>query len=217
MAPPYWATEDGHESQIQVNHLSHFLFTNLIMDKILASGSPRIVSVASNGARYGGIRWDDLNSGNGERYDPFLSYAQSKTANMLFAVGLADRLGKRGLTAVSMHPGIVLGTQLPHGTYTTKEQFFQDMLATEDKYGTKFRSNQIPESEMKSERNSVATHIFTAFSPGITSEKLNGGYFLDVRLADPWQNETYAWCRDTIDADRLWKLSEEIVGQTFDY
>lgn len=217
MATPYWATTDGNEGQFQANHLGHFLFTNLIMEKILASPSPRIVSVSSNGARYGGIRWDDVNFGNGKRYDPFLAYAQSKTANQLFAVGLASRLGKRGLSAVTMHPGIVLGTALGDGTYTTKEGFLEDMYAADDKHGTKFHSKQFPEGEMKDEKNSVATHIFTAFSPAITAQELNGEYFLDARLADPWANETYAWCRDKIDAERLWKLSEKMVGQEFTY
>lgn len=59
MATDFKLTEDGFESQFAANHLGHFLFTNLIMDKILASESPRIVSVSSNGHRLGPIRWGD--------------------------------------------------------------------------------------------------------------------------------------------------------------
>jgi NAD(P)-dependent dehydrogenase (short-subunit alcohol dehydrogenase family) len=61
MAVPYKLSADGYESQFAANHLSHFLFTNLILDKILASKSPRIVNVSSNGHRLGPMRWDDLN------------------------------------------------------------------------------------------------------------------------------------------------------------
>ncbi len=61
MACPYTATEDGVERQFATNHLGHFLFTNLIMDKILKSKSPRVVSVSSVCHRFNPIRWGDYN------------------------------------------------------------------------------------------------------------------------------------------------------------
>lgn len=61
MGSPYMLTEDGFESQFGVNHLGHFLFTNLIMPKILASRSPRIVNITSDGHRLNPIRWNDYN------------------------------------------------------------------------------------------------------------------------------------------------------------
>lgn len=61
MAVPYAVSPEGIESQFMANHLAHFLFTNLIMDKILASEAPRIVDISSDGHRLGHIRWDDLN------------------------------------------------------------------------------------------------------------------------------------------------------------
>ena len=62
MAKPFELTEDGIESQFQANHLSHFLFTQLIMDKILAAGGgSRVVNLSSAAYKQGGIRWDDWN------------------------------------------------------------------------------------------------------------------------------------------------------------
>lgn len=61
MGTPYALTEDGVESQFATNHLAHFLFTNLVMGKLLASAAPRVVSVSSNGHRLSGVRWGDLN------------------------------------------------------------------------------------------------------------------------------------------------------------
>lgn len=61
MAHPYSLSPDGYESHFAANHLGHFLFTNLIMDKILASEAPRVVNVASDGHRLGFMRWEDLN------------------------------------------------------------------------------------------------------------------------------------------------------------
>ncbi len=59
MAVDYAVTSDGFESQFGTNHLGHFLFTNLILDKILASKTPRIVSVSSSGHRVNPIRFGD--------------------------------------------------------------------------------------------------------------------------------------------------------------
>lgn len=62
MAPPYMLTEDGLESQFGINHIGHFLFTNLIIPKLLASGKgARVLSVASDGFRLGPVRFDDWN------------------------------------------------------------------------------------------------------------------------------------------------------------
>lgn len=62
MARPFELTEDGIESQLQANHLGHFLFTQLIMDKILATGKgARVVNISSNAYRQSQIRWDDWN------------------------------------------------------------------------------------------------------------------------------------------------------------
>lgn len=61
MAPEYKVTDDGFESQLATNHLGPFLFTNLIMKKILASKSPRVVMVSSDGHRLNPFRFDDYN------------------------------------------------------------------------------------------------------------------------------------------------------------
>lgn len=61
MAVPFSLTEDGFESQFGTNHLGPFLFTNLIMGKVLAAAEPRVVTVSSDGHRLGHIRWSDYN------------------------------------------------------------------------------------------------------------------------------------------------------------
>lgn len=62
MAPPYSKTADGVESQFATNHIGHFLLTNLLLPKILARNLPvRVVNVASNGFRFGPVRFDDWN------------------------------------------------------------------------------------------------------------------------------------------------------------
>ena len=60
MATPYQKTVDGLESQFAANHMAHWLFVNLVMDKILKAEAPRVVNVTSDGHRLGWIRFDDL-------------------------------------------------------------------------------------------------------------------------------------------------------------
>jgi NAD(P)-dependent dehydrogenase (short-subunit alcohol dehydrogenase family) len=61
MAGPYEKTEDGFESQFQVNHLGHFLLTNLLLKKMMTRKGARIINVTSNGYGFGGIRFEDPN------------------------------------------------------------------------------------------------------------------------------------------------------------
>ena len=107
MATPYSTTADGLEMQFGANHIGHFLFTNLIMPKLLTSPVPRVVSVTSDGHRLSPIRWDDYGFQGGKTYEKWRAYGQSKTANMLFAVSLAEKLGKKRLRAYSVHPGVI--------------------------------------------------------------------------------------------------------------
>jgi NAD(P)-dependent dehydrogenase (short-subunit alcohol dehydrogenase family) len=82
------------------------------MPKLLASKAPRVVNVASDGHRFGGVRFQDPNFQNGKVYDQWEAYGQSKTANILFSYALAEKLGPKGLKAYSLHPGVTLGTSL---------------------------------------------------------------------------------------------------------
>lgn len=116
MAGPYRTTAEGIENQFGSNHIGHFLFTNLLVPKLLSAPSPRVVSVASDGHRFSGVRFSDVNFQDGKVYEQWTAYGQSKTANILFARALAEKLGARGLRAYSLHPGVAFGTSLaPHG------------------------------------------------------------------------------------------------------
>ncbi|XP_011498766.1 PREDICTED: retinol dehydrogenase 13-like [Ceratosolen solmsi marchali] len=105
MRCPLTYTKEGIEMQIGVNHMGHFLLTNLLLDSIKKSAPARIVTVTSLAHLRGKMNISDLNSDS--KYDPGVAYAQSKLANVLFTVELSKRLKGTGVTANSVHPGIV--------------------------------------------------------------------------------------------------------------
>ncbi len=118
MNTPEGKTVDGFETQFGVNHLGHFLLTELLLDTLKKSAPSRIVCVAS--AAHAGmsgkvaeLHLDDLDF---ERrgYDPTLSYNQSKLAMVIYARHLAGRLEGTGVSAFSVHPGWVRSNLIKH-------------------------------------------------------------------------------------------------------
>lgn len=98
-------TEDGFEMQMAVNHLSHFLLTHLLLDCLKASAPARIVNVSSMMHKKGEM---DLATFTGfHKYKMQAAYSQSKLANMMFTVELAERLNGSGVTVNALHPGAV--------------------------------------------------------------------------------------------------------------
>lgn len=104
-------TQDGYEAQFGVDHLGHFLFTNLIISRIRAARtaeySPRIILVSSSGHEYitQGIQFDNLTFDNGVDYKRWVVYSHAKLANILYANELARRFKDEGILSFSLHTG----------------------------------------------------------------------------------------------------------------
>lgn len=123
---------------------------------------------------------------------------------MLFSVALAERYGSRGLTAFSLHPGGIwtnLGRHLD-------EEGISGLPALDKKLGN-FEADG--DEKFKSISQGTSTYVFSAFDQGIKAQ--NGAYLLNVRLARPEEIRNNA--TDKAVAEKLWKLSNEIVGQEF--
>ncbi|UZJ57637.1 hypothetical protein CBS101457_006957 [Exobasidium rhododendri] len=237
MAPSmYRTTEDNIELQFGVNHIGHFLFTNLIVRRFNRKGTniPRIVNVSSDGNRLGPVRFTDYNFDNGNTYDMWRGYGQSKTANALFSLELAKRsrkaVGKEetggagkyfaGIFSVSLHPGAIM-TNL---SANLSDDAFAKLGDLDRALGFRQFSNGFT---LKSLQEGAATYVYAAFSPDLEKRQANGeddhdndnpsnanGRYLQDCAVLPY-TDMCSWSRDPIDASKLWSLSEELVGQKF--
>ncbi|KAJ5627748.1 short-chain dehydrogenase [Penicillium lividum] len=207
MAVPYSQTADDIELQFGVNHIGHFLFTNLIINKLVAAdGSQisRVLNVSSNGHELSRVRFEDWNFEHGP-YNRWYAYGQSKSANMLFSVSLAARFADKGLISVSLHPGAIgtnLGSHLEAATWSELGEIGRNLALPKFHTGFKYKSPQ----------QGVATYVFAAFHESV-QRQANGGFLENSRVAD--LEEYKCWGRDPTEAEKLWKLSETLVGQKF--
>jgi len=114
-------TDDGFETVFAVNHLASFLFTRLLLARLLASAPARIIQVNSQGHRFGGLNLDDL-TWKKRPYIGLLGYGASKTAQLFTVWEFADHLQGSGVTINAMHPGAVrtnigMNNWLPYRLY----------------------------------------------------------------------------------------------------
>ncbi|XP_077409869.1 retinol dehydrogenase 12, like isoform X1 [Vanacampus margaritifer] len=180
MVCPYSKTADGFEMQIGVNHMGHFLLTYLLLDLLKRSSPARVVTVASMAHSWGAINLDDINS---ERaYDKNKAYAQSKLANVLFTRSLAKRLQGTGVTAYSLHPGVVQTDLWRH--LNGPQRFLMKLVSP----------------FTKTSAQGARTSVYCAVEPALDRE--SGGYYSDCAAAD-----CSAAGKDDELAQKLWELS----------
>jgi NAD(P)-dependent dehydrogenase (short-subunit alcohol dehydrogenase family) len=202
----YQTTPEGIEVQFGTNHLGHFLLTNLLMLQIIAAGAgARILNISSNGYTLGGIRFDDYNFSDGVNYNPWLAYAQSKTANLLFTFSLAEKLKDKNIISFAVTPGLILESNLQADV---SQQMFAQGVET---YKTVYAGREMPPMEKpKPLAASASTTLVAALDP--TIEEKSGGFWNNCQLLDV---EPHAKGKEN--ADRLWELSESLVAQKFGY
>ncbi|XP_053344586.1 retinol dehydrogenase 14b [Clarias gariepinus] len=185
---PYSKTEDGFEMQLGVNHLAHFLLTNLLTELMVRSAPSRILVVSSKLYKHGSIRFDDINS---ERsYDPAFCYSQSKLANLLFTHELARRLEGRGVTVNSLSPGMVR-TNL--GRHVRVHFLLKPLLFL------------VSWLFFKSPEAGATTLLHLACSPVVAN--VSGKFFSNCQ-----EEALLPKATDDDTAKQLWDLSETMVG-----
>ncbi|XP_055606426.1 retinol dehydrogenase 13-like [Uranotaenia lowii] len=190
MRCPRSLTIEGIELQLGVNHMGHFLLTNLLLDQLKSSAPSRIVVLSSIAHTRGKINLEDLNST--KSYDPAGAYEQSKLANVLFTRELSKRLEGTGVTVNAVHPGVVDTELMRH-------------MGLFNSWFSSFLIKPFVWPFLKSPLSGAQTTLYAALDPDL--EKVTGQYFSDCKpkdVADQAKNDRVArW---------LWAVSEKWTG-----
>jgi NAD(P)-dependent dehydrogenase (short-subunit alcohol dehydrogenase family) len=228
-------SQEGIEIHFATNHIGHFLFSCLIMPKLLKSadgnpkGTTRLINVTSASPQRACMRWSDLNFERRNRdlpeeeqppygvhrawgttdpenktYLPLEGYNQSKVANVLFSIAANKRLyEKHGILSLAVHPGVIR-TELSRNNSPETMQTIQGML---DK-GV---------YHLKTTGAGAATSLVAALDHhlgvgGTRDGKENYGvYLVDCQISDKATPRAVS----SDEAEKLWKLSEDLVNEKF--
>ncbi|MBB4743290.1 NAD(P)-dependent dehydrogenase (short-subunit alcohol dehydrogenase family) [Actinoplanes octamycinicus] len=200
---PFARTEDGFESQFGVNHLGTFALTGLLLPHLLAATEPRVVTVSSEGQRFGKIDLDNLNAERGYRAGK--AYTQSKRANLHFAMELQRRSDGAGLALRSMAvaPGLTRTNVLTGGANSTRGRLYTTFVRLT------MRAIFRPAAA------GAKTSLYAATAPDLPG----GSYIvpdgpLQMR-GEPTRRTREHAIRDTATAARLWEISERLTGVTY--
>jgi len=195
MMCPYTLTEDGFELQFGTNHLGHFLFTCLLLPRIISSAPSRIITLSSVAHARGKIDFDDLDWKK-RPYSAIQAYGQSKLANVLFSKELARRLGDKKVSTYAVHPGIIR-TELGRHMDSVYFRGSRKLAAT---LGYFF---------YKTPDQGAQTTLHCALEPSLSSQ--TGLYYSDCAMKEP-----SALAKDEELAKRLWEESAKLTGMDWD-
>ncbi len=188
----FWAhrhpTADGLERTFALNHLAPFLLTNLLLDRLKASAPARVVTVSSGAQSMGRIDFNDLQGAL--NYSGQRAYNQSKLANIMFTNELARRLDGAGVTATSVHPGVV-----------------RTNFGAEDQAWFFTIISRVVRPLLKTPAQGAQTPIYLASSPDM--DGISGQFFVNRK---PKTANKVAY--DTDMTARLWRVSADLVKGT---
>jgi NAD(P)-dependent dehydrogenase (short-subunit alcohol dehydrogenase family) len=191
---------DGHEMQFATNHLGHFLLALGLHDALAAAGGARLVSLSSRAHLASPVIFDDIDFGF-RPYTPESAYAQSKTANVLFAVEAARRWADDGIVANAVHPGAIIDTALARHMDQEKLKTLVDSGAY----------------TFKTPEQGASTSVLLAASPFV--DGITGRYFEDCneavlvdRAPEGTGGGVAPYALDPANAERLWELSLRLIA-----
>lgn len=175
---------DGIEMTLALNHLAPFLLTNLLLDRLKASASARVINVSSDVHRSVQMDFGDLQMEHG--YSAWKAYGRSKLALTLFTYELARRLGGTHVTSNAVHPGFV-ATGI--GLTNSFLRLFKPVMRL----------------FARSPEEGAETSVYLATSPDV--ESTTGAYFTDKQAVSS-SPASY----DEAAAERLWEISAALTG-----
>ncbi len=200
----------GIESQLATNYLAQFQLTARLWPALKSANGARVINVSSHGHHFAPFDFEDPNFDHRE-YETLQAYGQSKTASNLFALELDTRGRGFGVRAYSLHPGSIGGTELGR---EAPLELFQKMGFCDAE------GNLFPEvlASLKTVPQGAATTVWCATSPLLTH--IGGVYCEDADIGELASDSVASpgvkyYSLEESNAKRLWKLSEEMIGITF--
>ena len=179
-------TADGLELTFATNHMSYFLLTHGLRERLLASAPARVVNTSSSAHRRADLDFEDLQSTRG--YRGFMAYSRSKLCNILYTRELARRSAGTGVTANCLHPGFVATRfgDASGGLFSYVVRASKQVFAISSEKGAE-------------------TLVYLASSPEVAT--ISGGYFYQCQLATPTRA-----AQDDAAARRLWAETARLAG-----
>jgi NAD(P)-dependent dehydrogenase (short-subunit alcohol dehydrogenase family) len=175
-------TEDGFETQFQVNHLAHYILTESIIDQIAEGG--RIINLTSRAHKRFNSTYEDLRFEN--KYDGLKVYSQAKLSNILYTIDLSERLKNRGIAVNSIHPGGVATNIAMNNSKGFYRWIWKVVFPT-----------------LNSIEKGAETSIYLASSEEV--DEITGQYFVDSKIA-----QASEWSQNEELRKRLIDLSNEV-------
>ncbi|MEV1156732.1 SDR family oxidoreductase [Micromonospora chokoriensis] len=207
MTPPTrHTTAEGFELQFGTNHLGHFALNGRLLP-LLRAGQARVTTMSSSAARSGRLDWDDLQSTN--RYAAIRAYNAAKLANLHFGLELdrRSRAGGWGIVSNLAHPGTTMTNLYASGPNLgrSRPSPHHALMSRLARWGLLVHSVQA----------GLRPALYAATSPHARGGRFYGPDGLGQFTGAPTELAVYRAARDTGDAERLWTISERLVGVEF--
>jgi NAD(P)-dependent dehydrogenase (short-subunit alcohol dehydrogenase family) len=200
MAPPEQRTREGWELQFATNHLGHFALSLGLHAALALAANPRLVVVSSVGHINSEVLFDDIHFVR-HPYDPWIAYAQSKTANILFAVEAARRWAATPVRVNALNPGRIWDTNLKR--YMAAGSGGPAAFAP--------KSTDVSYKDLK---QGAATSVLLAASPLVSG--VTGKYFEDCAIAAPYKEGVRRgvapYALDLVKGGLLWNVSLQMIA-----
>lgn len=215
----YTLSADGVEKQLAACHVGHFLLTALLFPQLAAGGDDdedaRVVTLSSTGYETSAFRLDDWNFSEGRAYDPWLAYGQAKSANIMFTRELARRSlaaaaakkARRAVTALVVHPGVVLESRILQNS--SMEAMGAALEAMKKQMAE--AGEEVQMEAPKSLAQGCATMVLASVRPDLRAH--SGAFLRDCDIFP--ESGLKPWVKVPADDERLWQLTEELVGEKF--
>jgi NAD(P)-dependent dehydrogenase (short-subunit alcohol dehydrogenase family) len=204
----------GYEVHFATNHLGHFQLARRLAPALRQANGARVVAVSAWAHSRSPIVFEDLHFEHRD-YSPWMAYGQSKTANILFALALDEREKAYGVRSFSLHPGSIVGTGL--SKYVPPEVLRAAGLVNDEGHPI-----IDPAKNLKTVEQGAATSVWCATNPLLDGR---GGVYCQNSDIAPLVSEELAVNQlgsmalgvmphavDPQAADRLWRLSEQLLG-----